>query len=96
MSICSVVFLMIASALVFALAGVLTKANVADAWTIACWRRLVGGLLIAANVAWLGRDRPPRHTLRLGWQGSVFRPFRDQPPLLSADGRVNDLGAPDR
>jgi drug/metabolite transporter (DMT)-like permease len=45
------VFLMIASALVFALAGVLTKAIAADAWTIASRRGLVGGPLLAANVA---------------------------------------------
>jgi hypothetical protein len=43
-----------------------------------------------------GRDRPPRDTLRLEWQGSVFRPFRDQPPLLSAAAAQMDLGAPDR
>lgn len=63
------VFLVIASALVFSLAGVLTKTIAADAWTIACWRGLVGGLLIAAFVAWLGRDKPPKQTFRLGWQG---------------------------
>jgi hypothetical protein len=40
--------LVIASALVFSLSGVLTKVIAADAWTIVCWRGLVGGLLIAA------------------------------------------------
>ena len=34
------IILVIASALVFSLAGVLTKIIKADAWTIACWRGL--------------------------------------------------------
>ena len=63
------VFLVIASALVFSLAGVLTKAIQADAWTIACWRGLLGGALIFAYVAWLGRGRPLTETFRLGWRG---------------------------
>lgn len=63
------VFLVIASALVFSLAGVLTKLISADAWTIACWRGLLGGALIALYVAWLGRDKPLRESFRLGWRG---------------------------
>ena len=63
------IFLVIASALVFSLAGVLTKSIAADAWTIACWRGLLGGMLIAAYVAWLDREKPLRETFRLGWQG---------------------------
>jgi drug/metabolite transporter (DMT)-like permease len=62
-------FLVIASALLFSLSGVLTKAIAAGAWTIVCWRGLVGGLLIAAYVAWLGRDKPLRDSFRLGWRG---------------------------
>lgn len=62
-------FLVIASALVFSLSGVLTKAIAAEAWTIACWRGLVGGLLIAAYVAWLGRAKPLGDSFRLGWRG---------------------------
>ncbi|MCP5001479.1 MAG: EamA family transporter, partial [Hyphomicrobiales bacterium] len=50
--------LVVASALAFSLAGVLTKMIGADAWTISCWRGLVGGALIAAYVAWQGRDKP--------------------------------------
>jgi len=61
--------LVIASALVFSLSGVLTKAIAADAWTIVCWRGLVGGLLVAAYVAWLGRDKPLADSFRLGWRG---------------------------
>ena len=63
------VFLVIASALVFSLAGVLTKIIQADAWTIACWRGLLGGALIVAYVAWLGRGRPLGETFRFGWRG---------------------------
>ncbi len=63
------VLLVIASALVFSLAGVLTKLIEADAWTIACWRGLLGGLLIGIYVAWLDRKKPLRDRFRLGWQG---------------------------
>jgi len=63
------VLLVIASALVFSLSGVLTKTIEADAWTIACWRGLLGGLLIAAYVAWSGRQRPLRESFRLGRRG---------------------------
>lgn len=63
------VCLVIASALVFSLAGVLTKAITADAWTIVCWRGLIGGLLIAAYVAWSGRNKPLENSFRLGWRG---------------------------
>jgi len=61
--------LVLASALVFSLAGILTKLITADAWTIACWRGLVGGLLITLYVARIGRHRPPRECFRLGWRG---------------------------
>ena len=61
--------LVIASALAFSLAGVLTKAIEADAWTIAGWRGLLGGLLIAAYVAWADRGKPMREAFGLGWQG---------------------------
>lgn len=46
------------SAAMFGLAGVLTKSIVAETWTIACWRGLIGGLLIAIYVtARRGDDR---------------------------------------
>lgn len=63
------VILVIASALAFSLAGVLTKSIAADAWTIACWRGLLGGMLIALYVVWSGREKPLRETFRLGWRG---------------------------
>ncbi len=63
------ILLVIASALVFSLAGVLTKSIAADAWTIACWRGLLGGMLIALYVVWSGREKPLRETFRLGWRG---------------------------
>ncbi|MGF1611241.1 MAG: DMT family transporter [Kiloniellales bacterium] len=61
--------LVLASALVFSLAGILTKAITADPWTIACWRGLVGGLLIALYVAWLGRRQALRARFQLDWRG---------------------------
>ena len=61
--------LVVASALAFSLAGVFTRMINADAWTIACWRGLFGGALIALYVAWSGRGRPLRETFGLGWRG---------------------------
>ncbi|MGF1632070.1 MAG: DMT family transporter [Kiloniellaceae bacterium] len=63
------VTLVITSAVIYSLAGVLTKAIQADVWTIACWRGLIGGLLVVAYVAWLERRRPTGRAFRLGWQG---------------------------
>lgn len=63
------VALVFASAAVFSLAGVLTKAIASDGWTIACWRGLVGGALIVAYSAWTGRARPASERIRLGWRG---------------------------
>lgn len=56
-----------ASAAVFGLAGALTKSIHADALTVACWRGLVGGLIITAYVLW--RRRSSGGSLRLGWRG---------------------------
>jgi drug/metabolite transporter (DMT)-like permease len=61
--------LVIASAAVFGLAGVLTKSIHADPLTITTWRGLVGGLLIAVYVAWQRRRAQTRQPLRLGWRG---------------------------
>lgn len=61
--------LVLASALAFSLAGILTKSVDADAWTIVCWRGFVGGAVITAYVGWRGRGRPLRETFRLGWRG---------------------------
>jgi len=58
-----------ASAIVFSFAGVLTKAIESDAWTITCWRGLLGGALIVLYVAWQGRGNSVRRTFRLGWHG---------------------------
>lgn len=61
--------LIVASAAVYGLAGVLTKAIHADPLTITTWRGLVGGVLIAAYVAWQRRRARVRQPLRLGWRG---------------------------
>src|SRR3546814_18801463 len=61
--------LVTASAIVFSLAGVLTKAISADDWTIVCWRGLVGGRLVVAYVGWLERRKPLRRRFHLDRQG---------------------------
>jgi len=57
---------------VFSFAGVLRKAIQSDAWTITCWRGLLGDLLILAYVAWAGRGRSMRRAFRLGWRGWIL------------------------
>jgi len=66
------VILVIASALAFSLAGTLTKLIAADAWTISCWRGLIGGMLITAYVAWISKRDDSRTTFQLGWRGWVL------------------------
>jgi len=63
------VILVVASALAFSLAGVLTKLISTDAWTIACWRGLIGGLLITGYVAWKNHCNASVSSFRLGWKG---------------------------
>jgi drug/metabolite transporter (DMT)-like permease len=66
------VMLILASALVFALAGVLTKSISADALTIACWRGLIGGLLIGVYVLARNRRGDTRERLTIGWRGWIL------------------------
>ncbi len=61
--------LVLASAALFSLSGVLTKTIEAGAWTILGWRGVIGGAGIAAYVWFRKRDRPVREVFRLGWQG---------------------------
>lgn len=63
------ILLVTLSAGAFALAGVLTKSISSDNWTVACWRGLIGGLLIAAYVLWRRNGASARESLRLGWRG---------------------------
>lgn len=63
------IVLVIASAAVFGLAGVLTKSIHSDPLTIATWRGLIGGVLIAAYVAWQRHRTRETGPLRLGWRG---------------------------
>lgn len=63
------VLLVIASAVVFSLAGILTKMIESDAWTIACWRGLFGAVFITLYVLWRQRGRPLRDSFALGWRG---------------------------
>jgi drug/metabolite transporter (DMT)-like permease len=66
------ILLVLGSALVFSLSGVLTKSIEANAWTIACWRGLLGGALIAAYVAWSRREQPLREAFRIGTNGWIL------------------------
>ena len=61
--------LVIGSALMFSLSGVLTKAIAADVWTIVCWRGLIGSLAIAAYVACRRNGAPLANAFRLGPEG---------------------------
>lgn len=57
------------SAVVFALAGVFTKAISADPLTINCWRGLVGGILVSIYVLVRRRFDEKPESLVLGWRG---------------------------
>src|SRR5690606_27927424 len=59
--------LVVASSAFFAMAGIFTKSISSDPWTIACWRGLVGGLLITAYVLW--RSGRSGVSLAFGWRG---------------------------
>jgi drug/metabolite transporter (DMT)-like permease len=63
------VVLVTTSTIFFALAGIFTRSIEAGAWTIACWRGLVGSAIIAAYVLWRGRGPNVWSGLRLGMRG---------------------------
>ncbi|MGD9913686.1 MAG: DMT family transporter [Rhizobiaceae bacterium] len=75
------ILLTLASTAFFALAGIFTKAASTDPWTIACWRGLIGGLLIGGYVLWMDRAKPLRLRFALGARGWV----------LAATGAVSSL-----
>lgn len=61
--------LVLGSAVLFSLSGVLTKAIDSDSWTILTWRGLIGGVGIALYV-WRRSDHEPiRQVFRLGRTG---------------------------
>lgn len=63
------IVLVTASAAMFGLAGVLTKSIATDSLVIACWRGLVGSVLIGLYVVWRSRHGDLRKSLALGWRG---------------------------
>jgi len=63
------IILVSASAIAFALTGVLTKSIHADPLTITCWRGFVGSILISFYVLWRRRRSAKPDSLRLGWRG---------------------------
>jgi drug/metabolite transporter (DMT)-like permease len=64
--------LVVLSAVVFSVSGVLTKMIEADGWTIACWRGLVGGLAVIAYVEFRRGDTSRGHAFRLGLRGWIL------------------------
>ena len=63
------IVLIVISTVFFALAGIFTKSTSADPWTIACWRGLVGSMMIALYVL-VRRDPTTKGgSFRLGWRG---------------------------
>ncbi|TIT74582.1 MAG: EamA family transporter, partial [Mesorhizobium sp.] len=63
------IVLVSASAIAFALTGVLTKSIHADPLTITCWRGFFGSILITFYVLWRRRRSGGRESLTLGWRG---------------------------
>jgi drug/metabolite transporter (DMT)-like permease len=63
------VTLISASAAVFALAGVLTKSITADSMTVACWRGIVGAILIGGYVIWRNKTGGRYESIALGRKG---------------------------
>ncbi len=64
--------LVLASAVLFSLSGILTKAIEAGSWTILTWRGLVGGTGIACYVWLRNRRRPLSQVFRLGRDGWIL------------------------
>lgn len=64
--------LVVASAMMFSLSGVLTKSIEAQGWTILCWRGLIGGFTIAVYVVLRRESRSLRTAFRLGARGWVL------------------------
>ncbi|RVU38692.1 DMT family transporter [Hwanghaeella grinnelliae] len=60
-------FLVVASAVLFASAGVFTKLIPSDAWTILFWRGLIAAVFLGALMAMRGSLRD--QILRMGWSG---------------------------
>lgn len=63
------IVLVTASAAVFGLAGVLTKSIDAPPLVIACWRGLVGAVLMMGYLYWQRGDTGSPQGLKLGWRG---------------------------
>ena len=61
--------LVIASAVVFSLAGVFTKLIASDAWTIACWRGLCGAIIMVVYLTWRRGRWTASVVSGLGWRG---------------------------
>lgn len=63
------IVLISASAAIFGLAGVLTKSISADPMTVACWRGLVGAVLVGLYVIWRNNNGGRCESLLLGKKG---------------------------
>lgn len=63
------VLLVLASAVAFSLAGVMTKMVATDSWTVLCWRGLFSIPPIVIYVVWRDRTKPLGAIFHLGWRG---------------------------
>ena len=63
------VLLVVSSAVIYSFTGVLTKMIQSDAWTIVCWRGLVGAVIIALYVKLRETNRFSSAVRSLGWRG---------------------------
>lgn len=63
------VLLVLASAVAFSLAGVMTKMVAADSWAVVCWRGLFSIPPIVIYVVWRDRTKPLGAIFHLGWRG---------------------------
>lgn len=63
------VLLVLGSALVFSVAGVLTKIVESDPRTVVCWRGLFSAPLIVLYAIWREKGRPLGIIFDLGWKG---------------------------
>ncbi len=59
-------WLVLASTVPFAMAGIFTRLITADLWAVLGWRGLIGGVAILIYAGWLEQGRPRR---RMRWQG---------------------------
>jgi drug/metabolite transporter (DMT)-like permease len=76
------IMLVLASAALFALAGVFTKLVQADVWTITGWRGLVGAIITAGYFFWRRHTEGRPISVRMGRNGWLFAALSAATQLL--------------